>query len=131
MRLLYPQEIEVFYLIPAVRKEFAVQLKKQGKEQREIAKLLGVTEAAISQYLNEKRATEIKLDRIIISKIKKSTKKVKSPIDIVGEIQEILAFIRQTRLICKYHHRFMKGIPKDCYVCFGYVKSRINKDRQK
>ncbi|HIH66091.1 MAG TPA: transcriptional regulator, partial [Nanoarchaeota archaeon] len=57
MKLLHPQELEVFYFIPAIRKELSVQMKKKGKGQREIANLLGITEAAVSQYISSKRAT--------------------------------------------------------------------------
>lgn len=51
-----PCESAVKYKVPAIKAELARKLKKEGKSQKEIAKLLGVTEAAISQYLSGKRA---------------------------------------------------------------------------
>jgi len=57
MRLL-PQEIEVWYLIPVLRKELSVSLKKKGLSQKEIADLLGLTPAAVSQYIKEKRGKD-------------------------------------------------------------------------
>ena len=59
-KLLQPQEIEVFYILPALRRELAVSLKSAGKSQKAIAGLLGVTEAAVSQYFSSKRASQVK-----------------------------------------------------------------------
>ncbi|HIH18158.1 MAG TPA: hypothetical protein HA250_03595 [Nanoarchaeota archaeon] len=117
MKLLHPQELEVFYFIPAIRKELSVQMKKKGKGQREIANLLGITEAAVSQYISSKRATGVKLEKKIKEEISKSVDKIKNPLDSVRETQQILAFLRRSRLICKYHHKFLKFIPKNCDVC--------------
>ena len=117
-QLLYPQEIEVFYLIPAIRKAVAVQLKRQGKGQKEIAELLGITGAAVSQYMSKKRASEIKFDDAILAEIEKSVDKIKEPMDSVRETQRILNLIRQSKLICQYHRKFTKGIPKNYCACF-------------
>ena len=122
MKLLHPQELEVFYFIPAIRKELSIQMKKKGKGQREIANLLGVTEAAVSQYISAKRATGIKLEKEVKEEISKSIDKIKTPLDSVRETQQILAFLRRTRLICKYHHKFLKFIPKNCNICHAKVK---------
>lgn len=55
-----PCESAVKYKVPAIKAELARKLKKEGKSQKEIAKLLGVTEAAVSQYLSGKRAKKAK-----------------------------------------------------------------------
>ena len=45
---LLPQELETCYILPALRKEFADVLRSKHKmKQKDIAKILGVTEAAI------------------------------------------------------------------------------------
>ena len=55
----HPQEIEVWHIIPAIRKELVVALKEKGNSQKKIADLLNLSEAAVSQYLKLKRAREI------------------------------------------------------------------------
>ena len=50
-----PQEIESKYLIPSVRKEIVLFLKEKGWNNKKIAKALNITEAAVSQYLHNKR----------------------------------------------------------------------------
>ncbi|MEK6820210.1 MAG: transcriptional regulator, partial [Nanoarchaeota archaeon] len=57
-----PQEIEVWYLIPAIRKELARILTKKYKLTFEkTGGILGISKAAVSQYLNKKRADKINL----------------------------------------------------------------------
>lgn len=51
-----PCESAAKYKVPAIKAKLARDLKKKGCSQKEIAKLLGVTEAAVSQYLSGKRA---------------------------------------------------------------------------
>ncbi|HIH65652.1 MAG TPA: hypothetical protein HA282_00350, partial [Nanoarchaeota archaeon] len=68
-------------------------------------------------YISSKRATGVKLEKKIKEEISKSVDKIKNPLDSVRETQQILAFLRRSRLICKYHHKFLKFIPKNCDVC--------------
>ena len=60
IKLLHPQEIEVLYILPAIRRELTIEMKKIGLEQKKIAEYLCVTEAAVSQYLNSKRASQLR-----------------------------------------------------------------------
>ena len=51
-KLLLPQEIETFYVIPSLRRQLALCLKEKGMKQKDIAQLLGIDTAAVSQYLS-------------------------------------------------------------------------------
>jgi len=60
MKLEHPQEVEVWYVIPAIKRELSKSMMKDnGLSQKNVATLLGVTEAAVSQYINSKRANEV------------------------------------------------------------------------
>ena len=51
-----PCEIVTWYVLPVIRQEIAMLLvKNHGVSQKEAASLLGVTDAAVSQYLSKKR----------------------------------------------------------------------------
>lgn len=51
-----PCEIVVWYLLPTIRKEVARELVSvHGFTQSKVAKVFGVTDAAVSQYLKNKR----------------------------------------------------------------------------
>ena len=54
---LMPQEIELWYIYPSLRKEIAkFMIKNHSLKQKEVADKLGVTKAAVSHYVNEKRS---------------------------------------------------------------------------
>ncbi len=57
-KLFFPQEIEVWYVLPLIRKRLAIELISNGLSQKEVASLMHLTEAAISQYKKEKRGNE-------------------------------------------------------------------------
>ncbi|MEA2054866.1 MAG: transcriptional regulator [Candidatus Thermoplasmatota archaeon] len=51
-----PCEIITWYILPAIRRELsAVIIKDYDMHQKDAAKLLGLTDAAISQYISKKR----------------------------------------------------------------------------
>lgn len=118
-RLLQPQEIEVFYVLPAVRKEIATCMKSSGKSQKEIAKLLGVTEPAVSQYMSSKRASLLKFNDKVKSAIKESASRIVSETTLMREMQRLTAIIRNERVICQVHAS-LGGAPTNCNVCFDH-----------
>ncbi len=125
-RLLQPQEIEVFYVLPAVRRELATCMKAAGKSQKEIAKLLGVTEPAISQYMSAKRASALKFNDKIKQAISESSVRVNSEIALMREMQRLLHIIRNERVVCQIHEA-MGFVPKNCNVCFETPLIQVNK----
>jgi len=50
-------EIIVQYVLPAIRAEMAVRMQDEGMSQAQIARILGVTPAAVNQYVKSKRGT--------------------------------------------------------------------------
>ncbi|MEM7822585.1 MAG: helix-turn-helix domain-containing protein [Candidatus Aenigmatarchaeota archaeon] len=78
-------EVMVRQIIPAVRVKVAKQLYTKGLKQEEIAKKLGLTQAAISKYLSGKYTQEVRKlekseavkkisDKIVKAILKKSFK---------------------------------------------------------
>ena len=112
-----PQEIEVWYIIPAIRREIAKEMKSLGVSQVKISKTLGITNAAVSQYLSKKRAKDIKFPGIINQKIKAASKRLKDePEKITLEIQTIVGQIRNSGILCNYHKKY-SSTTKGCKVC--------------
>jgi len=76
-------EENVWYILPLIRKEFAKSLiKDHGLTQRKAAEKLGITEAAVSQYISKKRVDLKITDVRIRREIKESTKRITN-----GDIQ--------------------------------------------
>ena len=110
-----PQEIEIWYVIPAVRKAFAkIFTKKYKLTQEESATILGVSKSAVSQYLHSKRAT-LRLPNEIKKEIEKSAgKTIKNKNLIVEEIMRIISLMKEKRLLCNVCKKYNKGIIKIC-----------------
>jgi predicted transcriptional regulator len=114
-----PQEIEVWYVLPAIRRELALELKRRGKSQKEIAEILDITKAAVSQYLKNKRGNDIQFDQTILDKIKLSVSNIiKHPEDLFGEFKAITNLIQKTKLLCELHKKYghKRAECKSCFV---------------
>jgi len=121
MRL--PQEIEIWYVIPAVRKELSNELaKSHGFSQKKIAEMMDVTESAVSQYKKDKRGKSVKLPEDVRAEIKKSAKKIAdSKSTVLPETQRVLKYIRDTLTICDIHRMIDNDVPEGCGGCKGYL----------
>lgn len=111
-----PQEIEVWYIIPAIRKEFAkVMTKKYKLTFEKTGYILGVSKAAISQYLKKKRASLVKIPQNIKKEIEKSAEMlVKNENLAVKEIIRILNLVKKCGCGCRVCKKYNKGVLKQC-----------------
>jgi len=120
-KLVSPSEIESFYLLPTIRKELTRHLKDQGLDQKEIARKLHITEPAVSQYVNSKRASQVIFDRKIDEEIQKSAVSIKTGANFIEESTKLLRLVKDHRFICNVCHSVntdTKIIPHNCDVCF-------------
>ena len=111
-----PQEIEVWYIIPAIRKELAGILTKKYKLTFEkTGEILGISKAAVSQYLNKKRAGKVKFPAEMKKEIEKSAEKIIKNNNIaVKEIMGILALTKKCGCECKICKKYNRGVIKQC-----------------
>lgn len=114
-----PQEIELYYLIPAVRKELSkIFIEEFGFSQKKVADILGVTESAISQYVKSKRASELKFGAEELKEIQKTAQLIaKNPGSCNKYIFDLTLKFRGADNICKIHRKFDKSIGYDCKIC--------------
>lgn len=95
-----PCEYMLWNGIPTIRKELAETLIKQfGLSQREAAEKLGLTPAAICQYLSKKRGNTDFLDKTIIQEITISAERIMKNYgsDVVVETCRICQLIQKTK----------------------------------
>ena len=112
-----PQEVEVWYVIPALRKAFAELMLKKGLKQKEIAKKLSIGKSAVSQYIKSQRGTELKFDNKMLKKIEKSVNDIlKNKSTVREELIYLCEFIRKEGLLCCFHKSIDKKF-KPCEVC--------------
>ncbi len=116
LSLLQPQEIEVFFILPALRREFAMAMKLEGHSQKRIAQLLGVTEPAVSQYLNAKRATKVNFPPALKKSIGAASKRIVDERTLIRETQQLLTEARRQFVTCQLHEELVPSL-KNCRVC--------------
>jgi len=102
-RNILPQEIEVWYIIPAIRKEMAICLSKKHKlSYDKISLIMGLTKTAISQYVSGKRVEKIRLHpeakREVISSCRLIAEKKST---VIKEIRRVLSLIKKKKLHCE------------------------------
>jgi len=126
--MLLPSEIESKLLIPAVRailsKDLAIE---KGLKEEEVARMLGITQAAVSNYLRGTRG-----DNELISKLM-SLSEIMSMIKEIGDdlstnraytaktLSKFIAlcnYMRYSLIICDAHHSLERNIDeKVCEQC--------------
>ena len=115
--MLLPQEIEVWYVIPAIRKELAEILLKKGLKQKEVAKLMYVTPSAINQYFKNKRAKEIVFNKAIKKEIQASANKlIQKKTCSILEIEKICKILEKTGFIIFLQKKFNERCKKCKYI---------------
>ncbi|PTD94469.1 transcriptional regulator [archaeon SCG-AAA382B04] len=96
-----PCESIVIDMLPSIRAVLAKKLKQKGKNQAEIAKIIGTSKAAVSQYVNNKRGTEFELNSKTVKKIDEVAQEiVEEDSDAKEKICEVCSFARERNLFC-------------------------------
>ncbi len=121
--MMQPEEIEVKYILPVIRKQLCIGFKKKGLSQKYISEILGITPAAVSQYLKSKRATKIELPKQINSKIEKICDKEDITAEKIAiEIRKLSKQIKNKKILCKIHKKYDLSIEKGCIFCEECLK---------
>jgi len=123
--MLAPCEVAVKCVLPAVRAMIAKKLMMKHKlKQVEVARLLGVSQPAISLYFRNRRGKAIDLENesditnLIENLAASLAKDISSPKDFISEFCEICTTIRARGLMCKLHKTFDPTIDiEKCGIC--------------
>jgi predicted transcriptional regulator len=123
--MILPEELASKSVIPAIRALIVKRLvEDHGMTQQEAAKLLGVTQPAVSKYLHEKRGAAIRL--IGIREIDQATTEIAEmvssqkaqPIEVMSRIEAACEYVRRNRYMCDLHKKLEPGMDIDsCHVC--------------
>jgi len=125
MPMILPEELASKSVIPAIRALVVKRLvEKHGMTQQEAAKLLGVTQPAVSKYLHEKRGAAIKLNGIkeideAAGEIAELVSSQKVPqIEVMSKIEAACDYVRRNRYMCDLHKKLEPSMDiNSCHVC--------------
>ena len=115
-----PQEIEVWYIIPAIRRELTKSMIEDSKlTQKQVAEHMGITEAAVSQYLSSKRAKDVVFSNAVLDEIKVSSKKIiEDGKQLIPEMMRLCKLTAVKQVMCDIHKKQDVELPEGCDVCF-------------
>jgi len=132
--MLFPPEIEAKSLIPAIRAILAKKLVNEYEMKEEIvARVLGVTQAAVSNYLRGTRG-DIQLMNKLTSVLEVmrmtddiardlTSNKAYTP-NTMAKFVELCNYMRYTFIICDVHHGMESNIDEQvCEQCKGTLIS--------
>ncbi len=118
-----PQEIQIWYVLPALRRELAIVLiRKHCMSQKKVAGIFGISEAAVSQYLSSKRGIKVKFDPDVMREIGVSGKRIS--LDNSSSMKELMRLSGLNgikRTMCTIHISRDPSL-KGCNICFGGFK---------
>ena len=117
-----PQEIEVRYILPAIRREISrIFIEEHKLSQKEAAEILGLTEAAVSQYQHSKRAKEVVFSDKVVEEIKSSVGRIltdkKNKQRVIAEIYRISSLTNVKHILCDLHRSQSRDL-HNCNICF-------------
>ena len=129
----HPVEIEYWYILPAIRREISAYFKSKSLKQKQIASILGITEAGVSQYLKgtrgvlkDQNANIIEIPPWIKNEVILSCEAILKDISdqnvFLKEVNRILVTIREraSEFLCKLHHD-LGFAEENCDICIEEV----------
>ena len=119
-----PHELIVKYVVPYLRALVALELSSRGLSQVKIAKLFGISQAMVNNYLSKDREYYIRqlekaglsleeIEKYIYSLIASRNSQLEFMYAFTSILNEILA----TRKLCGLHHRLTPSLSRDCSIC--------------
>ena len=129
---LMPQEVEVWYVLPAIRRELTRTMIDKGIPQKQIAQMLGVTEPAVTQYkLNKSkrsRGDQVEIPDKILPEVKKSAEVIIGAWDnrdegefvyeiMTKEINRLIEVLRDEGTLCDVHREYCAHVDGECSAC--------------
>jgi len=118
MKVLLPQELDVWYMVPFIRRHLAHILKNElGQTQKDIAGYLGITEAAVSQYMHTSRGDELVVSEAARAELMLAADELRSGKSFLHVMNRLLRTQPLIKIKCALHRKKDKAIPEDCRLC--------------
>lgn len=126
--MLLPSEIESRLLIPAIRAILSKELViEKGLKEEEVARMLGITQAAVSNYLRGTRGDNELISKLMsLSEIMSMIKEISNDLSTnraytaktLSKFIGLCNYMRYSLIICDAHHSLERNIDeKVCEQC--------------
>jgi predicted transcriptional regulator len=122
--LLLPSEVEAKTIIPALRSLIAKKLiNTYHLPQQKVAEMLGITQAAVSNYIREVRGIGVSLEdsaeaRKLVDGIVRSILEGVDQVTLMKKFNEAVTTIKAKRLMCDLHQKLEPSLDaQSCHIC--------------
>ncbi len=119
--MLQRQEVEVWYVLPAIRKELVEELLKRGVKKSDISKMLNITKASVSHYTKNNRGNEILL-KGMRKDIKRGAERILKGECPTSIIQSLLIISLKKGITCQIHKQ-IDDVKERCNICNKLYKN--------
>jgi len=117
-----PCELMVLHVLPRIRALVAEELVNvRGVSQVRVARILGITQPAVSQYLRKARSKSIKAledDPVISRELSRIAKTAADGGDISTKMCGLCRKLRKSMALCSLH-KSVATVPRSCSFCRG------------
>jgi hypothetical protein len=122
--MLLPSEVEARAMIPALRALIARKLiEAHNLPQQKVANMLGVTQAAVSNYLREVRGAGISIDLSgdtlnLIDDIVHMLLDGADSVQLLEKFHDTVGLMKGKRVMCNVHQQMEPNLDiKRCHIC--------------
>lgn len=130
-----PQEIVVWYILPAIRRELALIMIARGIPQKHIARMLGVTEPAVTQYKlrrsdspKRSRGDQIEIPEELHDELERAADRIiaewesKDNLEdiyetMTREFNRLLKLFKEKGILCDAHRNHTEMVKDECHAC--------------
>ncbi|MEM3510596.1 MAG: transcriptional regulator [Nitrososphaerales archaeon] len=124
MGMLLPSEVEAKAIIPALRSLIAKKLVNiYHLPQQKVAEMLGITQAAVSNYIRDVRGIRVSLEgsedaQRLADEIIRLLLKGVDQITLMNKFHEAVVAIKAKRLMCDLHQKLEPDLDtSSCHIC--------------
>jgi predicted transcriptional regulator len=122
--LLLPSEVEAKTIIPALRSMIAKKLvDTYHLPQQKVAELLGITQAAVSNYIRDVRGVGVSLEGLeeaqkLADEIVKAILQGEDQVTLLKKFNEAVKAIKAKRIMCSLHQKLEPELDVErCHLC--------------
>ena len=122
--MLLPSEVEAKTIIPALRSMIAKKLvKTYHLPQQKVAELLGITQAAVSNYIRDVRGVGVSLEGLeeaqkLADEIVKAILQGEDQVTLLKKFNEAVKAIKAKRIMCSLHQKLEPELDVErCHLC--------------
>ncbi|WGI16677.1 helix-turn-helix domain-containing protein [Methanonatronarchaeum sp. AMET-Sl] len=113
-----PCEIIVLHVLPSVRAQISKDLVEMGMSQQKVSEIIGITPAAISQYVSGKRGYEMEFKGEVREKIQDFAQQTynQGEADVLQGVCSICDVVKENGVLCDLYEKYEEQTNK-CSSC--------------